>query len=350
MVPDVPSGGECAGLVWARDGARWVPLRVDLIKMTGAVTQAHWDAVAAFLKLVSANPVVLANLAPRRQSLPAAAPAQRPAADADKGRRGSAPEPYARRRRLSSTDAWTHLSLPRRRTSATQTDEGTSDPTPESTPNHTVISEATDVLEEDLPTAPTDAALVIRRKRRASATQTCPLLSQPAPPPPPPPPPPALPPQPPSQPPDKSKRKRRVSPVQTWSDEDPSWQRLVQRPVSQEKAIAESAAAAPCAEEGPWLHHEAAAARRAWIGSRLFHRGVDADDAPPAPAEPISGAEPAPTWRRLRQSLWATLRARRRSSGSHDSSASTSTSASTDLDDGDLDADAAVSKLGDEHA
>lgn len=46
-------------LVWCWRDGRWVPLRLSSIKLSGAVTKAHWDAVNEFLSLAASQRLVL---------------------------------------------------------------------------------------------------------------------------------------------------------------------------------------------------------------------------------------------------------------------------------------------------
>ena len=46
-------------LVWCWQDGRWIPLRLSSIKLTGAVTKAHWDAVNEFLNLAASQQLFL---------------------------------------------------------------------------------------------------------------------------------------------------------------------------------------------------------------------------------------------------------------------------------------------------
>jgi hypothetical protein len=46
-------------LVWCRRDGQLLPLRLDSIKLSGALTQAHWDAVTQFLDLVASQRLII---------------------------------------------------------------------------------------------------------------------------------------------------------------------------------------------------------------------------------------------------------------------------------------------------
>ena len=46
-------------LVWCRRDGQLLPLRLDSIRLSGAITEAHWDAVTHFLDLVASQRLVI---------------------------------------------------------------------------------------------------------------------------------------------------------------------------------------------------------------------------------------------------------------------------------------------------
>lgn len=51
-------------LVWCVSNDTWIPFRLDAVKLSGAVTKAHWDAVAELVRLLASNQLVLHDGSP----------------------------------------------------------------------------------------------------------------------------------------------------------------------------------------------------------------------------------------------------------------------------------------------
>lgn len=51
--------GVSGALVWCRSDDRWIPLKLESIKLSGALTKAHWDFVTELVKLIATNQVIL---------------------------------------------------------------------------------------------------------------------------------------------------------------------------------------------------------------------------------------------------------------------------------------------------
>jgi hypothetical protein len=57
-------------LVWCQRGGQLLPLRLDSIRLSGALTEAHWDAVTHFLDLVASQRLVIQDEGMSIQSTP----------------------------------------------------------------------------------------------------------------------------------------------------------------------------------------------------------------------------------------------------------------------------------------
>ncbi|CAH0382378.1 unnamed protein product [Bemisia tabaci] len=51
--------GVSGALVWCRSDDGWIPLKLESIKLSGALTKAHWDFVTELVKLIATNQVIL---------------------------------------------------------------------------------------------------------------------------------------------------------------------------------------------------------------------------------------------------------------------------------------------------
>lgn len=54
--------GVTGAVVWCRAGDRWVPLRLDAIKLPGTLTKAHWESVVQLINLASKQQLYLQDV------------------------------------------------------------------------------------------------------------------------------------------------------------------------------------------------------------------------------------------------------------------------------------------------